>query len=261
MSNPYKLIQVSEENHRLIITLNRPEKRNAFTPNMIDEIAFALRESAENQAIWAVIFKANGSVFSAGMDLKIFKNPDLETQNPDFPRIDISLGQLVSEIKKPTVAIINAPVYAGGFLIVAECNFVLATQNATFTLPEVKRGIFPFQVMKSLSKSMTERKLIEWCALGKIYSATEAMRDGLVTQIIEEFELQNAENEFFDSLFIGSPLAIAQGIAAAQKLSAVPEEEIYFYLKDTLEALKASNDATEGINSFIEKRTPRWTNS
>jgi methylglutaconyl-CoA hydratase len=261
MSNPYKLIQVSEENHKLTITLDRPEKRNAFTPNMIDEIAFALRESAENKDIWAVLFKANGSVFSAGMDLKVFKNPELETPNSDFSRIDISLGQLVSEIKKPTVAIINAPVYAGGFLIIAECNFVLATQNATFTLPEVKRGIFPFQVMKSLSKSMTERKLIEWCALGKTYSATEAMRDGLVTQIIEESEVQNSENEFFDSLFLGSPLAIAQGIAAAKKLSSTPETEIYTYLKDTLGALKCSNDAAEGINAFVEKRTPKWSNS
>jgi enoyl-CoA hydratase/carnithine racemase len=261
MSVPYKLIQVSEANHKLTITLNRPQKRNAFTPNMIDEIAFAVRESSENKDIWAVIFKANGSVFSAGMDLKVFKNPDLETPNSDFPRTDISLGQLVSEINKPTVAIINAPVYAGGFLIVAECNFVLATQKATFTLPEVKRGIFPFQVMKSLSKSMTERKLIEWCVLGKTYSAIKAMQDGLVTQIIEETDLQNAENEFFDNLFKGSPLAISQGIAAAKKLSSTPEGEVYGMLKDTLEALKDSNDAAEGINAFIEKRNPKWTNS
>ncbi len=257
----FNLIKVSEESHKLIITLNRPEKRNAFTPNMIDEIAFALRESVENRDVWAVIFKANGSVFSAGMDLKVFKNPELETPNPNFPRIDISLGQLISEIKKPTIAVVNAPVYAGGFLIVAECNFVLATQNASFTLPEVKRGIFPFQVMKSLSKSMTERKLIEWCSLGKTYNATKAMKDGLVSEIVDESNLQNAEDEFFQNLFLGSPLAISEGIAAAKKLSTTPDEEVYEMLKTTLEALKGSNDAAEGINAFIEKRKPNWTNS
>lgn len=261
MTNPYKLIQVSQDNHKVTITLNRPDKRNAFTPNMIDEIAFALSESAEIQDVWAVVFKANGSVFSAGMDLKVFKNPELETPNPDFPRIDISLGQLISEIKKPTIAVVNAPVYAGGFLIVAECNFVLATQNASFTLPEVKRGIFPFQVMKSLSKSMTERKLIEWCSLGKTYAATEAKQDGLVTEIIDASNLQNAENEFFQNLFLGSPLAISEGIAAAKKLSSTPDAQVYTMLKATLEALKGSNDAAEGINSFIEKRSPKWTNS
>lgn len=261
MTNPYKLIEVSQDNHKLTITLNRPDKRNAFTPNMIDEIAFALRESVENRDVWAVVFKANGSVFSAGMDLKVFKNPELETRNPDFPRIDISLGQLISEIRKPTIAVVNAPVYAGGFLIVAECNFVLATQNATFTLPEVKRGIFPFQVMKSLSKSMTERKLIEWCSLGKTYSATEAMKDGLVTQLIDESDIENSEKEFFENLFLGSPLAISEGIAAAKKLSSTPDGKVYGMLKATLEALKGSNDAAEGINAFIEKRKPKWTNS
>jgi enoyl-CoA hydratase/carnithine racemase len=257
----YQLIKVSQEEHILIITLNRPEKRNAFTPNMIDEIAHALKKTENDKRIWAVIFKAEGKVFSAGMDLKVFKNPDLEEQNINFERINISLGQLVSSVSVPTLAIVNAPVYAGGFLIVAECNFVLATQNATFTLPEVRRGIFPFQVMKSLSKSMTQRKLVEWCTLGKIYSATQAMQDGLVTQIIEESNLQNAENEFFTSLFLGSPLAIAQGIAAAKKLSTIPEEEIYSYLKDTLETLKSSNDAQEGIQAFVEKRSPKWSNS
>lgn len=257
----YKLIQVSSENHIQTITLNRPEKRNAFTPNMIDEIAFAIRESAEDRDIWAIMFKANGPIFCAGMDLKVFKNPELENPNDDFPRIDISLGQLISETNKPTIAIVNAPVHAGGFLIIAECNFILATQNATFTLPEIKRGIFPFQVMKSLSKSMTERKLIEWCTLGKTYSVVEAMQDGLVTQIIKEYELAKAENDFCKNLFKGSPLAISQGIAAAKKLSTLSEKNIYSFLKDTLDTLKSSNDATEGIKAFVEKRSPRWTNS
>ncbi len=257
----YKLITVSEENHALTITLNRPEKRNAFTPNMIDEIAFALGESTHNRDIWAVVFKANGSVFSAGMDLKVFKNPELEVPNPDFLRVDISLGELISSVNIPTIAVVNAPVYAGGFLIMAECNFVIASPNATFTLPEVRRGIFPFQVMKSLSKSMTERKLIEWCTLGKTYVVEEALRDGLVTQLVVEEELVSAEKQLLDSLFLGSPFAISKGLAVLRNLPSIPETAVYNFLKESLSELRDTQDAVEGIQSFVEKRPPVWTNS
>lgn len=257
----YQLIEVKQDSHTLTITLNRPEKRNAFTPNMIDEIAFALGEITHKRDIWAVVFKANGAVFSAGMDLKVFKNPELEAPNPDFPRVAISLGELIASVNVPTVAVVNAPVYAGGFLIVAECNFVIASPNVTFTLPEVRRGIFPFQVMKSLSKSMTERKLIAWCTLGKTYSAEEALRDGLVTQLVAEEELTSAEKQLLDSLFLGSPFAISKGLVALKKLASVPETAVYDFLKESLSALRDTQDAAEGIQSFAEKRRPIWTNS
>lgn len=257
----YQLIKVSQQEHTLTITLNRPEKRNAFTPNMIDEIAHAVESVRQDKSIWAVVFKAGGKVFSAGMDLKVFKNPELETPNPDFKRVDISLGELVSSITVPTLAIVNAPVYAGGFLIVAECNFVIATPNATFSLPEVRRGIFPFQVMKSLSKSFTQKKLVEWCTLGKTYTADEALSDGLLTQLVAETELADAEKQLIDLLLLGSPFAIQKGLEALEKLTSLPETAAYDFLKSSLSAIRESNDATEGIRSFVEKRSPRWTNS
>lgn len=257
----HKLIKVTHSKHTLVITLNRPEKRNAFTPNMIAEIGYALKQVETDKTIWAVVFKAEGKVFSAGMDLKIFKNPELETPDPDFEPTNISLGELVASVQVPTIAVVNAPVYAGGFLIVAECNFILASANATFTLPEVRRGIFPFQVMKSLSKSFTQRKLVEWCTLGKTYTSAEALTDGLITRLVPENELADAEADLLHSLFLGSPFAIAKGLAALEKLPVVPEEEAYAFLKDSLSVIRESNDAIEGIQSFVEKRQPRWTNS
>jgi enoyl-CoA hydratase/carnithine racemase len=256
----YSLIKTSSTDNVLTITLNRPEKRNAFTPNMLAEIADAILIANEDKDIWVVVFKAEGSVFCAGMDLRVFENPDLEIQNKSLPLTEKSLGEIVASLNKPSIAILSASVYAGGFLLVGECNFVLATPEVTFSLPEVKRGVFPFQVMQTLKKSMSQKKVMEWCISNKVYTTEEAFKDGFVTQIVPRLEIDFAEKELVDNIKMGSPFAISKGIIIHRDMYDKTKEISYSSLKNELRNLKNSKDTKEGLLAFNEKRKPIWKN-
>ncbi|MFT6879481.1 MAG: methylglutaconyl-CoA hydratase [Psychromonas sp.] len=256
----YSLIKTSMIDNVLTITLNRPEKRNAFTPNMLAEIANEILRANRDRSIWVVVFKAEGTIFCAGMDLRFFENPDLEIQNENTPKTEKSLGEIVGSLNKPSIAILSASVYAGGFLLVGECDFVLATPEVTFSLPEVRRGIFPFQVMQTLKKSMSQKKVMEWCISSKVYKAEEAYKDGLVTQIVPRIALDFAEKELIDRIKMGSPFAILKGMETCKEMFDESKEISYPFLKNELEKLKKSEDTKEGLLAFKEKRKPIWKN-
>ncbi|HEY1056032.1 MAG TPA: enoyl-CoA hydratase-related protein, partial [Emticicia sp.] len=149
---------------------------------------------------------------------------------------------------------------AGGFLLIGGCTFVIATENANFSLPEVKRGIFPLQVMATLLKIMPQRKVLEMCILGKKYSAKEALDLGLVTHLSTIETIESDTNKLIETILSGSPFAIKKGIEAYQSLSDIPEAEQYQYLISLLKEIRTSEDAQEGILAFREKRNPVWQN-
>jgi enoyl-CoA hydratase/carnithine racemase len=256
----YNLIKTSTIDNVLTITLNRPEKRNAFTPNMLAEIAHAILKANGDKSVWVVVFKAEGTVFCAGMDLKVFENPELEIQNENLPKTDKSLGEIVASLNKPSIAVLSTSVYAGGFLLIGECSFVIATSEVTFFLPEVNRGLFPFQVMKTLRKSMSQKKVLEWCISNKTYTAEEAMKDGLVTQVVSSSELDLAEKELINRLKMGSPFAISKGIETHKEMYDKTKNVTFVSLKSELQDLKKSEDTKEGLQAFKEKRKPNWKN-
>ncbi|MES2796525.1 MAG: enoyl-CoA hydratase/isomerase family protein [Bacteroidota bacterium] len=257
----YFLIKTRVEDKLFYLTLARAEKRNAFTPSMLAEIFHALTIAKNNPNVWLIIIEAEGQVFCAGMDMKVFKNPDLDKVNAQISPTTMSLGEVIRSINKPIIAKVEGPVLAGGILIIAESTFVVAHENATFSLPEVKRGLFPFQVMNALSRIMSERKIIEMCILAKTYSAEEAKDLGLVTHFYQKTEFENGFQQLIDKVLEGAPLAIAKGIEASKKMKSIQESERYQYLQKELKLLRNTHDAHEGINAFVEKRKPKWENS
>jgi enoyl-CoA hydratase/carnithine racemase len=139
-------IIVEEKENVLTITLNRPEKRNAFHMPLANELAYALAYAHYNNAVWCVVLKANGPTFCAGADLKAFAGDDT-TEKPStipMPKDMVKLGDEFNGLHKPCIAQVHADVYAGGFLMIGGATHVVAVESAKFGLPEVKRGIFPF---------------------------------------------------------------------------------------------------------------------
>ncbi len=258
----FQFIKTKHEDNLFIITLNRPEKRNAFTPTMVHEIAFALEYAQHQQDVWCILINAEGPVFCAGMDLTIFQNPDLDQQNKTLPKPqkEINLGDAFKNISKPSIAKVEGSVLAGGFLIIGGCTFVVATEEAEFGLPEVKRGIFPMQVMSSLLKITTPRKVLEMCILAKNYSAAEAKKIGLVTHLSNKQSINEACDTLVHTILNHSPFAIQKGIEAFHMLSNIPENEQFAFLLSELKQIRNSQDALEGINAFKEKRKPVWKN-
>jgi methylglutaconyl-CoA hydratase len=257
----FLFIQTELIGHVFHITLNRAEKRNAFTPTMAEEIAFALAYAHYCPQVRCVVLNANGPVFCAGADLIAFHDPAADVKNETLPvsREEVKLGDAFAQLLKPSIAVVEGPVLAGGFLMICGCTFVLSIQSATFSLPEVKRGIWPMQVMASLLQIMSPRKILEMSITGKSYTAQEAVNLGLVTEIFGKDLIRDEVQKLASLICSNAPYAISIGMEALQKLDVIPESERQTFLKEQLNKLLKSEDAQEGASAFKEKREPVWT--
>lgn len=252
----YHFIKTRIENHVFRLTLARSEKRNAFTPTMVNEINHAIKLANENKAVRVVIIDAEGPVFCAGMDLKAFTDPENDLPNPLIENKSISLGQAMSQLNKPSIALVDGNVIAGGFLIILECTYVFAKPGVQFSLPEVKIGIFPFQVLASLLKIMPQNKAIDLCISGQSFSAEDAKKMGIVYDFLETEKV----DLLIANLVGNAPLAVRRGFEALKALRNLKEEDKFQYLLGTLNELRESKDAQEGIQAMFEKRKPDWKN-
>lgn len=252
----YHFIKTHTENHIFRLTLARAEKRNAFTPTMVNEINHAIKSANDDKDVRVVIIDAEGPVFSAGMDLKSFNSPESDTPNPQIKNQSISLGQAMSQLNKPSIALVEGNVIAGGFLIILECTYVFAKPGVQFSLPEVKIGIFPFQVLASLLKIMPQNKAMDLCISGQSFSAEEAKKMGIVYDFLETEKVDFLVN----NLVQNAPLAITRGFEALKALGEINESEKFQFLLETLNKLRDSEDAQEGIRAMFEKRQPEWKN-
>jgi len=255
----FAYIKIKEENHSLTITLARPKKKNAMNTTMVREYAFAMSYAHHSPQIWAVVFEAEGDIWCAGADLKAMRGME-EKNNSSIPKTseNIVIGELFYKIHKPVIAKVHAPVYAGGFLILAGCTQVIATKNTKYGLPEAKRGIWPMQVVGSLLKIMPARKALDLSMRGATLSAEEAYDYGLVTTLVEEEELDGTVNKLLEEIFDSSPSAIRLGLKAYDEMRNVPEAELHPYLAQILAEIIKTKDAQEGLKAFAEKRKPIW---
>lgn len=253
-------IKTAKAGHLFTITLSRPEKRNAFTPTMAEEIIFALAYAHYEGEIRCVVLKAEGPVFCAGADLNAFHDASANTSNPGLPAIreEARLGDAFGELMKPCIAQVEGPVLAGGFLMICGCTFVFSVPDASFSLPEVKRGIWPMQVLASLLPIMPQRKILEMSITGKAYLGTEALDMGLVTHLVAKDRVGAEVDALATQICNSAPLAIRSGMQSLQELKKIPQNERHTFLKSELDKLLKTADAREGALAFKEKREPIW---
>ncbi len=260
LAHTFAYIKVQTSQHVLTITLARPQAKNAMSPTMIREYAYAMSHAHYNNDIWAIVFEAEGNVWCAGADLKAMRGQE-EQNNSTIPQAskEIVIGDLFTQLHKPIITKIHAPVYAGGFLLIGNAHYSIAVETATFSLPEVKRGIFPFQVMAVLLNNMPARTVLDWCMRAKTLSATEAQQAGLLTHIVkDEQALTQKVQDIIQELFENSPSAIRLGLKAYEEMQSISATEKQGFLKKILEETISTQDAQEGLKAFAEKRKPVW---
>lgn len=216
------------------VTLARPEKRNAFTPTMVNEIAHAFGEANANDTIKVVVIKAEGPIFCAGMDLKTFQNESLDKVNPAIQNQNISLGEVFDNLQKPSVAIVEGNVIAGGFLMILGCTYVFTRQEVQFRLPELALGIFPFQVMASLLKVLPEKKVLQLCLDTDYFPAEKARELGIVDGYLEDTDTE----VLISSLTTADAKVLKAGIQSLRELPGIKKEDQFAYLKRVLDGLK-----------------------
>ena len=240
----FNFLRVKKFDNHLEITLNRPEKKNALSFEMINELALCTDYANLHDSVRAVVYKSNGEIFCSGLDLIDFKDKENSIQ----------LADIFNKLHKPKLVILEGDVYAGGILIVACANYVISKNNVKLSLPEVKRGLYPFQVMDSLFRSMPKKSVIDWCIRGKEMTAEDCKKLNLINEIDDD--LIKLSNQWLDDIIMMSPNAIKNGLRVFEE-SYIDDDKIKILNKE-LKELKKSNDFLEGVNAFKEKRKPRW---
>lgn len=260
-SQRFEFLKVDFNANVLRLTLNRPEKKNAMNPTLLNELAFALTHAKHNNSVWAVVMAAEGNVFCAGADLMSFAGAATEMSStiPD-PAEPIRLVEVFANLYKPCIARVHGPVYAGGFMIISGCTHVIAVEQAIFSLPEVKRGLWPFQVMAGLMNVMPHRTMLDLCMRAGTLTAQQAVDSGLVTKTVTSVEELDATiNVLVDDIKQYSPAAIRKGLEAYYTMQSKQGSELHNYMFEMLGKTLETKDAQEGLKAFMEKRSPVWT--
>ncbi len=242
------------------IRLSRPEKRNAISPEMIDDLMDALGE-VETSSARVAILTGEGKAFSSGMDLAALKA--LATQSPEENLEDARrfarLLRRIWSFPKPTIAAVNGAAIAGGCGIATLCDFTLAAPEATFGYPEVRIGFLPANVAIFLMRQIAEKHARDLLLTGRIIVAAEAHRMGLVTQIVPTPGLMAAAQTRASTLLASSPTSLLKTKKLLCDIAA-PEVDRQLELAIAESAnIRTTADFQEGLASFLEKRPPRWS--
>jgi methylglutaconyl-CoA hydratase len=256
----YKTLLYAESDGVATITLNRPDKRNAISYELIDDVLAALKHASASSA-QVVILTGAGSAFSAGMDLENLKGLLGRTpeQNLEDSRTMANLFRSLYDFPKPTIAAVNGAAIAGGTGLATLCDFTLAVPEAKFGYTEVRIGFVPGIVSAFLISTVGEKRSRDLLLTGRIFSAEEAWRFGLVTEVVPADQLMSRAHALAAELMQNSPRSLTTTKAL---LGRYTKEELDRRLSSAIQenaAIRQTPDFKEGISSFLEKRKPRWT--
>jgi methylglutaconyl-CoA hydratase len=256
----FKTIQLSYEAHVATITLNRPDKRNAISFGLIDDLLRALKEVEHSDALVLIVTGA-GKAFCAGMDLENLKA--LLGQSPEQSLEDsqtmVRAFRSLYEFPKPTIAAVNGPAIAGGTGLALLCDFTLAVPEAKFGYTEVRIGFVPAIVSTFLLRQTGEKHARDLLLTGRIIGAEEASRMGLVNEIVPAESLMPRAHELAATLMENSP----SSLRATKKLlndhaRAELDAQIETAVRENA-GVRSTADFREGITAFLEKRKPVWS--
>ena len=241
------------------ITLNRPEKRNAISAQLIQELMSALEEVEKGPARLAIV-TGNGKAFCSGMDLEMLSA--IATQSPEENLADsrrmAAMFRRIWSFPKPLIAAVNGPALAGGCGIATLCDFTLAAPAAKFGYTEVKIGFLPAIVSVFLTRQIGEKRARDLLLTGRIVEAVEAKDLGLVTELVPAERLLWRARDLAETLLAASPTSLARTKrlltdAAAAGLDADLERAVAENAR-----IRATADFREGLAAFLEKRKPLW---
>jgi enoyl-CoA hydratase/carnithine racemase len=257
LTKPTANVLVETDGPFAYLTLNRPEKRNALSLAMMEELRAALGTVGENPALQVVILRAKGPVFSAGHDLSELVDRDQETYRCIFDAC-VKMMEKVKAIAQPVIAAVHGPATAAGCQLVASCDLAVAAQTAWFATPGVKIGLFCSTPMVAVSRTIGRKRMMEMLLTGDPMPAQEALAAGLVNRVVPADQVDTTVHELAQKVAALSPSVIAIGKEAFYKQIEMAEHNAYEYTKEVMTINAELADAHEGITAFLEKRSPHW---
>lgn len=258
--NDYKTILVANEGPIRTITLNRPERRNAMTPEMQLELIAALEDTAPASSARILVLSGAGEAFCSGLDLSALQELQDKTAleyRAEAERV-ARLFLALHELPIPTIAAVNGAAIAGGTGLAMICDFTLVTPGSKFGFTEVRIGFVPAIVSAFLALQLGHKQSMDLLLTGRIFEAEEALRLGLVNEIAQPGDLAARVQALADTLLANSP----QALTAAKRL-AVAQHRAWLSaaIVDAIEIstqARMTPDFREGISAFLEKRKPTW---
>jgi len=243
------------------ITLTRAEVHNAFNEALIAELTAALDGAAEDPRVRMVVLAAQGPSFSAGADLNWMKAMAgySQAENLEDARRLAQLMRTLNGLPKPTVALVQGAAYGGGVGLIACCDVVIAAEEAKFCLSEVKLGLIPAVISPYVVAAIGESAARRYFLTAETFSAWEAQRLGLVHEVVERSALDVRARQVIDALLQGGPVAQREAKDLVFAVAGRPVDETL--VEETaarIAALRASQEAREGVAAFLEKRKPTW---
>ena len=238
-----------------IVTLNRPERRNALTIELLNELIAAIKVSSDESHERVLILRGAGAAFCTGLDLREAANP--KNAHATAEMVAKTLVAL-SQTRLITIAAVHGAAVAGGAGIMSACDFVVAAEGTKIGYPEVRRGLVAGLVMTFLRRQVGERNMRELLLGSELIDAERAREIGLVNRVVARDDMMSEAQKFADSVLQAAPGALVQTKRLIEELwSSSVKEDVDLALKYHLQA-RESAEAREGIAAFNEKRPPKW---
>jgi len=254
---PYQHLQQSREGALTIITLNRPERRNALSLELMTELIDALSHVASDTSVRAVILAAVGKAFSSGHDLSEMVGRTINDYRHLFD-VCSDLMLKIQSIPQPVIAQVQGVATAAGCQLVATCDLAIASDQAAFATPGVKLGLFCSTPMVALSRAVGRKRALEMLLTGKPVDAGTACEWGLINRAVPSDQLETETRRLACHIAEASGFTVGLGKQAYYAQIDLDQVKAYAYTKEVMSMNALAQDAQEGISAFLEKRAACW---
>jgi enoyl-CoA hydratase/carnithine racemase len=253
----YRNLLVSTERAAARIVLNRPEKRNPLSLELIEEMIAALREASERRDTRVIVIEGAGPAFSAGHDLgeMIDREPGFLAEL--FERCTVMM-EMIHDLPQPVIAKVHGIATAAGCQLVAQCDLAIAAQGTRFATPGVRIGLFCSTPMVAVSRAVGRKRAMQMLLTGEPIDAETALDWGLINRVVPIEQLEPAVLELVEAISRSSAYTVATGKQAFYAQVDRAEADAYERCKRVMTENALADDAQEGMSAFLQKRQPVW---
>ena len=259
MGGPYEQLLYEVSDGVATLTLNRPEQRNALSPQLLGELVDAVRRVRDDPEVRAMVLTGSGEkVFCAGADLGGFA-ADVPLVEKHFANdLFLEFFRTMPRLGKPSLCAANGHVLAGGLGLALSCDLLIAREGATFSTPEINIGAFPYMIMAVIYRNVPRKKVNEMMLLGERISAEQAVEYGLANKVVAAADFDSAVAEWATKLASKSPVLMRLGHDAMYRQQDMALDDALEFLRSQLSLTFSTEDILEGTSAFFEKREPQW---
>ncbi len=254
-------VLISEKDGVASLVLNRPDKKNALNGQLVFDLKKALKFLETKSMVKVIVLSGAGNAFCSGADLAYLQGlaSNSYEENISDSKSLSELFLMISHFPRPVIAKVIGPALAGGCGLASVCDFIIAEEGSIFGYPEVRVGFVAAMVSTFLIKQIGERKARELLLTGKIISATEAQKMGLINKVVSKENLENEISALVENLKANSPKALQVTKELFSSFRYLENSQEVNRLAKINADFRTTKDFSEGVSAFLEKRKPKWT--